>query len=586
MADDPTSQPRLSRASPLRTQVQERLQAERLRAQQVALVELAKSETLHGGELAEAFRAITEIAARTISVGRASVWLFDEDHSAIRLMDLYDVEQARHSAGTVLFERNYPAYFQALETEEQAIAAHDAHTDPRTREYSESYLTPLGIGAMLDVPIRLKGRGAGVFCYEHVGGPRTWAPEEQSFAGSMATMVTLALDAYERRQAEESLRHSAQLYKNLVDRAGDIIYRADALGRFTVVNPTAARIMKCPEGQLVGRYYLELVRPDCREAVARFYGRQFVRKRGSSYLEFPAVAGDGTEVWFGQKAQLLIENEKVVGFEAVARDITERKQAEKALQRAYEELEWRVSERTAELARSQEQLRALAVHLELVREEERTRIARDIHDELGQALTALNMDLSWMRSRLPQSKPLAPLRDKALAMAGLITHTIESMRQIATELRPGVLDQLGLMAAMEWQTSVFQERYGIACRLVLPAGEVELNAQRSTALFRMLQEALTNVVRHAGATSVTITLDKTDAEVRMTVEDDGKGISEESAFPQRALGIVGMRERALALGGAVRIQGIPDNGTTVAVSLPLSGGLHDAEASMPRTDRG
>ena len=196
MADDSTSQPRLSRASPLRTQVQERLQAERLRAQQVALVELAKSETLHGGELAEAFRAITEIAARTISVGRASVWLFDEDHSAIRLMDLYDVEQARHSAGTVLFERNYPAYFQALETEEQAIAAHDAHTDPRTREYSESYLTPLGIGAMLDVPIRLKGRGAGVFCYEHVGGPRTWAPEEQSFAGSMATMVTLALDAY------------------------------------------------------------------------------------------------------------------------------------------------------------------------------------------------------------------------------------------------------------------------------------------------------------------------------------------------------------------------------------------------------
>jgi two-component system cell cycle sensor histidine kinase/response regulator CckA len=319
-----------------RTEEDEARRAERLRAQQVALVELAKSETLHGGELAEAFRAVTEIAARALSVGRASVWLFDEDHSAIRLMDLYEVEQARHSAGTVLSEREYPAYFRAIETEELAIDAHDAHTDPRTREYSESYLTPLGIGAMLDAPIRLKGRVVGVFCYEHLGGPRIWAPEEQSFAGSMATMVTLALDAYERRQAEDSLRHSAQLYKNLVDRAGDIIYRADAFGRFTVVNPTAARIMKCPEDQLLGRHYLELVRPDCREAVARFYGRQFVRKRGSSYLEFPAVAGDGTEVWFGQKAQLLIENEKVVGFEAVARDITARKQAEEALRLAEE----------------------------------------------------------------------------------------------------------------------------------------------------------------------------------------------------------------------------------------------------------
>jgi PAS domain S-box-containing protein len=272
--------------------------------------------------------------------------------------------------------------------------------------------------------------------------------------------------------------------------------------------------------------------------------------------------------------------------EALRTQVQERLQAEKALQRAYEELEWRVSERTAELARSQEQLRALAVHMESVREEERTTIARDIHDELGQALTALNMDLSWMRNRLPQSKPMALLHDKASAMAGLITHTIESVRRIATELRPGVLDQLGLVAAMEWQASAFQKRYGIACRLVLPAGEIELNAQRSTALFRMLQEALTNVVRHAGATSVTITLDTTDAEVRLTVEDDGKGLSEESLAAPLSLGIVGMRERALALGGVVRIQGIPGSGTTVAVSLPLSGGSHDAEASLSRADRG
>jgi PAS domain S-box-containing protein len=173
----------------------------RLTEQQDALVQLAKNEAIHGGMLEQAFRAVTEVAARMIGVERAGVWLFNQDRSAIELKDLFEATAGRHSAGAVLQAHRYPAYFRALGQVERAIDAHDALRDPRTKEYSESYLIPLGIGAMLDAPIRQKGIVVGVLCHEHVGGRRTWTMDEQSFAGALATMVTLALEAHERRES-------------------------------------------------------------------------------------------------------------------------------------------------------------------------------------------------------------------------------------------------------------------------------------------------------------------------------------------------------------------------------------------------
>ncbi len=179
--------------------------ADLLRAQQHALVELAKSQAIHKGQLQEAFQTITEVASRTLIVGRASIWLYNEDRSAIRLMDLYERSNNQHTAGIILSAHDYPAYFQALESEERVIDARDARADPRTREFAESYLTPLGIGAMLDAPIRLKGHVVGVLCHEHLGHPRTWTPEEQNFVGSLATMVTLAMETSEQRKTEARL---------------------------------------------------------------------------------------------------------------------------------------------------------------------------------------------------------------------------------------------------------------------------------------------------------------------------------------------------------------------------------------------
>lgn len=177
-----------------------------LKLQQFALCELAKHEAIYTGDLDRAFDALTELGSRVLAVDRTSVWRLEEQGSCLRLLNLFEHQAKRHTSGTILKARDYPAYFEALAREEYAIAAHDAHSDPRTREFSRSYLEPLHIGAMLDAPIRLNGKVVGVLCNEHVGGPRKWTPEEIHFASSLTTFATLTLEAHQRKQADQELR--------------------------------------------------------------------------------------------------------------------------------------------------------------------------------------------------------------------------------------------------------------------------------------------------------------------------------------------------------------------------------------------
>jgi PAS domain S-box-containing protein len=184
---------------------QERQRFSLLQEHQAGLLELTQNEATISGDLHRAFQAITEISSRVLAVDRASIWLFLEDRSAIRLQDLYEVIARRHSAGAVLQAEQFPSYFQALEQEEHTLAAHDAHSDPRTCEFSSPYLTPLGIGAMLDAPIRYKGKVVGVLCHEHVGAPRAWTTDEIAVAASFSTVATLAMEARERVESERAL---------------------------------------------------------------------------------------------------------------------------------------------------------------------------------------------------------------------------------------------------------------------------------------------------------------------------------------------------------------------------------------------
>ena len=176
-----------------------------LEQQQIALCELAKHDATYTGNLGEALRMITETGSRVLGVERASVWKFNEQGTAMELLNLYERTPNRHITGVTLAAQDYPSYFEAIAHEEYAIAAHDAHADVRTREFSQSYLTPLGIGAMLDAPVRRRGHVIGVLCHEHVGGPRSWTTEEVYFSSSLATFITLALEVHQRREAEQAL---------------------------------------------------------------------------------------------------------------------------------------------------------------------------------------------------------------------------------------------------------------------------------------------------------------------------------------------------------------------------------------------
>jgi len=243
-----------------------------------------------------------------------------------------------------------------------------------------------------------------------------------------------------------------------------------------------------------------------------------------------------------------------------ARDVTDSKRAEDAV---------RESEK---IALQREQFQALAERLRRAREEERTRVARDLHDQIGQILTAIKLDLTWMGRHLPKGKD--ELRERLNGTIGLITEGVRSVRKICSGLRPGVLDDLGLAAAIEWQAAEFASRTGIECVVQVPATDVTLEEDQATEFFRIFQECLTNVMRHADAKSVSVTLRADNGDLVLIVADDGKGFVE--AEVSDSLGFLGMKERAQVCGGSLDIASSPGIGTTVALRVPLqSGTLND-----------
>lgn len=368
--------------------------------------------------------------------------------------------------------------------------------------------------------------------------------------GVLAIWVTAILCLL-RKRAEAALRESEAHFRAVAESANDAMVCADSGGRIISWNKAAQRMFQYTEEEILGQPLTMIMPEHYHEAYQKGmerYHRTGIPRFIGKVVELHGRKKDGSE--FRVEVSLSSwEKDRGEVYHGIIHDITERKQAED------------------QLRSSHEQLRALAAHLQSVREEEGTRIARAIHDELSPALTALMMDLSQLASGLTTDQK--PLVGKIEIMSKLVETTIQSMRKIAGELRPGVLDDLGLVAAIEWQAQEFQTRTGIRCEAALPVEDIALDSARSTAIFRVSQEILTNVACHSRASRVNISLREEAGNVILEAQDNGKGISESEIANPKSLGLLGMRERALLFGGEVKIRGIPGKGTTVIVRIPL-----------------
>jgi signal transduction histidine kinase len=240
----------------------------------------------------------------------------------------------------------------------------------------------------------------------------------------------------------------------------------------------------------------------------------------------------------------------------------------RALQEATERAERR--EAVADLKKSHEQLRRLAAHLQSVREDERTNIAREIHDELGQSLTALKMDLSRITSKLSNIPGNESTAIQLNAAVGLVSSTIGTVKQICTNLRPPLLDHLGIGAAIEWQAEEFQKRSGVECEVAVASAVFTVDMDVATALFRIFQEALTNVLKHSQATKVEASLKEEEGKIVLEIHDNGVGIAEDQMSKRQSFGLLGMSERLYPLGGTISINGKKQGGTTLTVIIPVT----------------
>lgn len=379
----------------------------------------------------------------------------------------------------------------------------------------------------------------------------------KSRLGRLGPAVQRALreqnELQQRRKVEQAHLDALERYRQVVENTTEIVYSVDMEGFFTYSNRAGLKLSGYSMGELWRLRYLDLVMPEHRDRVRAHYMRQYLSKQPTSLIEFPFRTKHHTARWLAASAAFVMENGEYRGFHVIARDITE----QKAIQE--------------EILRTNEQLRALAARLESVREDEQTRIAREIHDELGQALTGLKMDLVWMEKKLREFPSDAGhvLREKLTAMESLIDETVQAVRRISAELRPSVLDDLGLVAAIEWQLEQFAERTAI--KYSLDAGEMEIDRPHATAVFRIFQEALTNIARHSSATRVWVKAKREDETFLLEVKDNGRGITEEEIGKYTSIGLLGMKERALMVGGSVDIRGKAGKGTTVTVRVPLEG---------------
>jgi len=367
----------------------------------------------------------------------------------------------------------------------------------------------------------------------------------------------------DRSRAEEDALDARHRLAGIIDSAMDAIITVDDRQQIVLFNVTAVALFGCPQAEALGaplsRFIPERFRHEHAGYVARFGEGGVTSRRMGAQRIVTGLRSDGEEFPIDASiSQVSLQGRKY--YTVILRDVTERQRAEEALRRSEDELRHVANE-----------LRHVASVGATAREQEKSRIARELHDELAQSLAMLRMDLLWIKER---NAGLGASADAAAsakldAMQRLLDDSVAATRRIASDLRPLVLDDLGLVPAVEWLTHKFKERFAIECCVAIAPPDLELADPHATAVFRILQEALANVARHAGASRVEVDVRRVDGEIRLRVSDDGRGF--DPAHPRKAnsFGLVGLRERVHLVEGRINIASAPGQGTRIDVRVPL-----------------
>ncbi|HKB45247.1 MAG TPA: response regulator [Chitinophagaceae bacterium] len=347
----------------------------------------------------------------------------------------------------------------------------------------------------------------------------------------------------EKETAEKNIEKEKELSDSIINSLPAIFYFCDAKGNFLRCNNNFENVSGYSYEE-INKMLLENFFEPKKEHVHKWIEKVFTRGYAETEAMFKTRSGEKIPYYFTGSAVRFEDELCLIG---IGMDISARKQAEKEMQQLNSEL------------------RRLSAHLQNVREEEQTRIAREIHDELGQQITGLKMDLNWLKKKLTSNTEPMAMQEKISSMNELLDKTIQTIRKIASELRPSILDDLGLYAALEWQSQEFEKRFNIPVQFSTEVNQLEIAPAVASGLFRIYQESLTNVARHAEAKKIVASLQLKDKNLVLTVTDDGKGFVAND--DKKTLGLLGMKERALTMGGKIEIKSEPGKGTTVIITV-------------------